>query len=141
VATGRGVNGMEVVLDKYLEEVGPRFEKLTGRKPAGVPVWVPVSVVAQDKNQRTAEADVGFFVDVPLAPIRAKAATVAAAAKAANPPKAAPMVAPAQIADILREQGKLQLRVETLEKKIDDLTDKIDALTKALEAAKKNKKD
>ena len=140
VATGRGVNGMEVVLDRYLEEVGPRFEKLTGRRPAGVPVWVPVSVVAQDKNQRTAEADVGFFVDVPLAPVRAKAATIAAA-KAANPPKPAPMVAPAQIAEILREQGKLQLRVETLEKKIDDLTDKIDALTKALEAAKKNKKD
>ena len=47
---------------------------------------------------------------------------------------------PAQIADLLREQGKLQQRVETLEKKIDELNKKIDELNKALEG-KKPKRD
>jgi hypothetical protein len=130
------------ILDKYLAEVSPRFEKLTGRKPSGIPVWVPVSVIAQDKNMRTAEVDVGFFLDVPLGPVKAKAkALPGAGQKGPNPaPKVDPALTPAQVAELLREQGKLQLRVEMLEKKIDELNKKIDALTKALEA-KKPKKD
>jgi hypothetical protein len=130
-------------LDKYLAEVGPRFEKLVGRKPNGIPVWVPVSVIIQDERQRTAEVDVGFFLDVPLAPVQAKAKELIAAGppKGPNPPapKADPALTPAQIAELLREQGKLQYRVETLEKKIDELNKKIDELNKALDAKKPKK--
>jgi hypothetical protein len=137
-----GVPGQSTnALDKYLEEVAPRFEKLVGRKPSGIPVWVPVSVIAQDKNQRTAETDVGFFLEVPLDPVRAKVKELIAARTLKGPKLPAdPALTPAQIADLLREQGKLQQRVETLEKKIDELTKKIDELNKALEG-KKPKRD
>jgi hypothetical protein len=130
------------ILDTYLADVNRRFERLTGRKPSGIPVWVPVSVIAQDKNLRTAEADVGFFLDVPLGPVKANASALPAGGQ--KGPNAAPKVdsalTPAQVGDLFREQGKLQLRIEMLEKKIDELNKKIDELTKALDA-KKPKKD
>jgi hypothetical protein len=53
-------------LTNYLTEVDPRFEKLTGKQPTGIPVWVPVSLIARDKLLGKAVVEFGFFVDVPI---------------------------------------------------------------------------
>lgn len=58
----------ENMVPNYLAAVAPRFEFWTGKKPAGIPVWVPVKLAARDKLVGSATAEVGFFVDVPIAP-------------------------------------------------------------------------
>lgn len=49
----------------YLREHGPAYERLTGRKPAGVPIWVVVKLAAQNDDHQTAEIEFGLFVEVP----------------------------------------------------------------------------
>ena len=63
----------------------PRFEKILGRKPRGVPVWLPLRVVARDSTLQPVEMEGGFFVDVRVykeledlpRPIRATAGSAA----------------------------------------------------------------
>jgi hypothetical protein len=59
-------------LNVYLSETGPRFEHLAGKKPTGIPVWVPVSLVARDKLLGRTVVETGFIVDVPAEGVRAK---------------------------------------------------------------------
>jgi hypothetical protein len=56
----------------YLAEVGPRFEKLTGKKPTGIPIWIPVSMVARDKLLGKVSVEFGFFVNVPTEGVQSK---------------------------------------------------------------------
>jgi hypothetical protein len=42
-----------------------RFAQLAGREPAGIPVLVPVSVTASDKNQQVASLDYEVVLEVP----------------------------------------------------------------------------
>ena len=59
-------------LNDYLTETAPRFEHFAGRKATGIPVWVPVSLVAWDKLLARAVVETGFFVEVPAEGVRAK---------------------------------------------------------------------
>ena len=47
-------------------KAGPTFERITGRKAKGEPVWLSVGLVARDRNGQTLELEYGLFVDVPF---------------------------------------------------------------------------
>jgi hypothetical protein len=59
----------ETTLKNYRASVGPWFERLTGKKPTGIPIWVPVSVAVEDRLLGKATGQFGYFVDVPMAGI------------------------------------------------------------------------
>lgn len=112
-------------VDLYLGQTAARYEQLTGRKPAGVPVWVPVSVLVRDADLATVRIDTGYFVDVPTAPVMA-AADALFREYVPNrfiAPLAAPKPAP-PAADL----EVLQARVRALEARLDELTRKLEAV-------------
>jgi hypothetical protein len=121
----RGVGS--AFLDEYRKRTAEPFERLTGRKPTGVPVWVPFEVKVTNAG-RQAVGKFGFFVDLPLAGVLARADKVTAGV---------PAVPAGPVADLLREHDRLNRRIDELEKKADDLNRKLDALLKAVEAAPK----
>jgi hypothetical protein len=122
-------------VDGYLKRTATAFEVLTGRRPRGVPVWVPFGMAAAN-NGRTAEARFGFFVEVPEVKIRTQANTPPQSALAGD----AAVDASATVTELLREHDRLNRRVAELEKKAADATRKIEALLKALEAEGTRKK-
>jgi hypothetical protein len=119
----------DMAVTEYVERSGPRFERLTGAKPTGVPVWVNLGVTALDKNLQPAETDLGVFVEVPQDALRAKAKEFAAQTPTGNAPNP-----PAG-------QDQMQRRMAELERKIDLLNDKIDKLTQQLQDPKRPAED
>jgi hypothetical protein len=97
-----------------------------------VPVWVPFEVTVTNAGRR-AEGKFGFFVDLPLAGVLARADRTAGN----EPNDPAPV---GTVAELLRERDRLNRRIDELEKKTDELTRKIDALLKAVESGTAPKK-
>jgi hypothetical protein len=52
-------------LADFAKAAKTRFKQLAGRDPAGIPVLLPVGVVARDKNQQTASLDFEVALEVP----------------------------------------------------------------------------
>ncbi len=61
-------------LAKYKEAAGKRWELLSGKPPAGVPVAVPVQLVARDVQQQTATLNHYVLIEVSDAAVKSKLA-------------------------------------------------------------------
>lgn len=122
-------------LNDYLRGAGPQFEKLVGRKPRGVPVWLPVGLIVRDKNLQSQQMTYGLFVELPEEAVRAKAKELRdeadARMRAAN--------GGAQSEQLRRENAALLQKVTELEKRIDALTLKVETLTRQAEEKDKKK--
>jgi hypothetical protein len=71
-------------VETYRKMMGERVERLTGRKPAGIPVLVPVSVIARDQEQQTASLDYCVVLEVPAERVLRRVAEMDAAQAASN---------------------------------------------------------
>jgi hypothetical protein len=118
-ASAPGVTA-DQALATYLREAGGRFEKVTGGKAKGVPVWLALGVIAQDRNQQTAEADVGLFLDVPEALVRARLKALTA-----RPPGT-------DAAGKGGDAPALLKRIDQLERRLDEMNRKMDLLLRVL---------
>ncbi len=120
-------------LADYLKLSAPAFERWAGRKPTGIPVWMSVDVVARDKNADRADGQIGVLVDVPAAPVLAKAKAQYEEALLRSRP-----VVPAdpRIPELLRSQEDYEKRMTELEKRLEESNAKLDRLRKVLEPKK-----
>ncbi len=118
-------------LAAYLEQATPAFEKLTGKKPTGIPVWLSVEVAARSKNTDRADGQTGVFVDLPAGPVLAKAKARQEELIAQTRPQADP-----RVPEMIRSVAESSKRVAELEKKVDESNAKLDRLLKALEPKK-----
>lgn len=95
---------LEPAIDPIIEKLTPSFERLTGRKPEGVPVAVPVKLVAMGADRQLAWLAYYVLVEVPretlLGRIREQEERVAA-------------------------QGSLDTRVRALEKRLESLESRL----------------
>jgi hypothetical protein len=59
-------------IEDYVTRVAPFFKRLVGHAPAGVPIVLMVSIVAQDSNNLSAQLDVPLLLDVarPVTPAK-----------------------------------------------------------------------
>ncbi len=105
-------------LDDYLREARPAFARLAGRPAKGVPFWLTLAVVAQDKELQSADAEVGVLLEVPEATVRARLKGKAIGA----PPFANPLdtVAPPSPA-LLKRMAEMERRLDEINRKLDIL--------------------
>ena len=111
-------------VDLYLGQTAARYEQLTGRKPAGVPVWVPVSVLVRDADLATVRIDTGYFVDVPTAAVKPVAD---AQFREYVPDRSVAPLAAQKPTPPAADLEVLQARVRALEARLDELTRKLEA--------------
>jgi hypothetical protein len=140
---GSGSRLQDRMIDEYLRDVGPRFEKIAGRPAAGVPFWCTVGITARDANMQSADVEVGFFIDVPRRRLQETAEQKERAQQPIRVPdfplrwmKSAPSARSGTPSDQI---GDLQKRIGDLERTVKDLSQKIDRLTTTLERSDKPK--
>lgn len=119
-------------LDAYLKTASVRFEKMVGRKPAGIPMWLPLNISVKNKDLQSLEITFGVFVEVPDGPVRDGARL----AFEKNKPKNPPVGRDDQTANLLRQQQELQKRVTDLEGKLEQMNRKLDLLAELLKKGK-----
>jgi hypothetical protein len=88
---------------------------VTGRDASGVPVAVPVDVVAQDQQLQRASCHLVALLEVPVDQITSKLTTAIAAAS--------PSSQPSSPLDLERRVANLEEQVKSLQAKIDLLTE------------------
>jgi hypothetical protein len=120
----------EAALKTYLQEQVPRFERLMGRKPTGVPVWLSLGLVARDRSLQSLDIDYGLFVDVPteIVQTRVMAAAAAAAVRTMTTPQ---WTTPSRVPDFTER------RLQAMEQRLDQMNRKIDLIMELLQERKK----
>jgi hypothetical protein len=121
-------------LDEYLKTAGPRFEKLTGRKPDGIPVWLPLNFTVQNKDLQSIDVTFGVFVEVPEAPVRAKLKQTVKSPRTVPGRTTTP--SDARVAELIQKQAALEKRIAELEGKLDQANRKLDLLAELLKGKK-----
>lgn len=119
----------DVRLRAYLEETRPLFERITGRKAKGVPVWLCVGLTARDRSLQSIDLTSGLFVDLPAEQLVTRAA--GEALRSAR--RAAPAYRWAGSPD------RLEQRVNQIERRIDQMDRKLDLLMQMLQEQRKGK--
>lgn len=122
----------ETVLAAYRKEVAPRYTRLTGREPAGIPMAFTLGLIARDKNQQTAIFNEVIVLDLPTAPVIAKARAAEAEQKQQQAENEARMAAYARPAPQTQPDGDLQHRITDLERENAILRAKVEMLTDLL---------
>ena len=131
-------------LDDYLTTSRSEYKLITGKEVAWMPVLVPLSVTATDKNQQKARLDFQVVLEVPQDAVQTALAEAAAGVKKQEEEARTEQEARERDAEVARlarlgfvaSQPDSE-RVERLEKRVSELEGKIDLLIKLLQDKQK----
>jgi hypothetical protein len=114
----------------YLSEVSPLFEKLVGRKPKGVPLWMSIGLIARDKGVQSAEFAYGIFLEMPAERLQAM--------ERVQPGNESGQQLSSETRGSRSPAGRagrsgVEQRIDDLERKLDQINQRLDKLTQMLE--------
>lgn len=121
---GRSLTPDERLAD-YQRETAVGFERLTGQKPTGLPVWVSVGLTGRDASLQAVEVDLGLFIEVPVDEVKKKFTPV-------RPPMPVQPIQPAPD-DPVRVLTDMAGKLSRVEQRVGELQATIEKLNKLLD--------
>jgi hypothetical protein len=123
----------ETSLPLLASQVKQRFQQFTGRKPAGIPVSIPLNVTVIDKDHQEASIRYDVILEVPEEAVVKELRNREAGSSAAEPRPTAPRVTRPPASSTATPPTVDARQYEELVKRIEALEAKVDLLVKLLQ--------